>query len=317
MTFSEKLQQLRKDQRLSQEELADRLEVSRQAISKWEVGEVPNLENLIKISKFFGCTLDYLVNDDAESGGQEAAAGNGEPVGCAGAQDPVPRKRRLHLPSLLLGAAIPLVILAVVALIRSANPPKRAVIDSFNGWWLLYMDWPGYDEPGRRTGELMVENSAMAAYLDGDMSKAKITTAYTYEDGLLNMDIVDKSFPPIIESSSRVVFAPPNAWRWKLVRPDFKNGDSFMTSDQWEWEEYKLEVPYGQEKFDLTVSCELGTVEVSIVDKNGETVRENQTLTADSKESSFTVHIRREQGYTGSYLVKMRGVSAAGWYAWE
>lgn len=68
MTCSEKLQQFRREKQLSQEELADKLEVSRQAISKWEVGEIPNLENLIKLSKFFGCTLDYLVNEDAAAG---------------------------------------------------------------------------------------------------------------------------------------------------------------------------------------------------------------------------------------------------------
>lgn len=312
MTFSEKLQQLRKDKRLSQEELADRLEVSRQAVSKWEVGEVPNLENLIKISKFFGCSLDYLVSGDV---GEQVknAIGEGAPTEV----DLTQRKRRIHLPSLLLGVAIPLVILAVVALIRAANPPKRAMINNFNGWWLLYMDWPGYDEPGRRVGELMVENRTMAAYLDGDRSAAKITTAYTYEDGLLYMDIADQPFSPIIESSNRVIFAPPNSWRWKLVRPEFDNGDVFETSEQWEWEEYKLEVPYGQEAFDLTISCELGTVDVSIADENGKTVREDQTLTADSKASSFTARIRREEGYTGSYLVKMRGFSAAGWYAWK
>lgn len=321
MTFSEKLQQLRKDQRLSQEELADRLEVSRQAISKWEVGEVPNLENLIKISKFFGCTLDYLVNDDAESGGQEAAGEVSERARAeapAGTQAPTSRKRRFHLPSLLLGAAIPLVILAAAALIRSANPPKRAMVDDFNGWWLLYMDWPGYDEPDRKAGHLMVEGGKMHAYLDGDRSTASINASYTYKDGLLDMDVAPEPFVPVIESSNRVVFAPPNSWRWKLIRPDFKNGDIFETSS--EWEHYELAVDPEQKEFDVTVSCELGTIDAQIIDEDGETIRKKQTLIADSEDPSFTMHIRREEGYTGSYLVKMRGQNgfpAAGWYAWE
>lgn len=52
MTFSSKLQKLRKDNNLSQEQLASELCVSRQAISKWELGTLPDINNLIKISNF-------------------------------------------------------------------------------------------------------------------------------------------------------------------------------------------------------------------------------------------------------------------------
>ena len=66
MTFSEKLQRLRKSGGYSQEELANELNVSRQAISKWEQGTVPDINNLLAISKFFDCSLDYLLNDAYE-----------------------------------------------------------------------------------------------------------------------------------------------------------------------------------------------------------------------------------------------------------
>lgn len=66
MTFSSKLQKLRKDNNLSQEQLASELCVSRQAISKWELGTLPDINNLVKISNFFDCSLDYLMNDDKE-----------------------------------------------------------------------------------------------------------------------------------------------------------------------------------------------------------------------------------------------------------
>lgn len=64
MTFSNKLQKLRKDSNLSQEQLASKLRVSRQAISKWELGTLPDINNLVKISNFFDCSLDYLMDDE-------------------------------------------------------------------------------------------------------------------------------------------------------------------------------------------------------------------------------------------------------------
>ena len=68
MTFAEKHLQLRKREGYSQEDLADRLEVSRQAISRWEMGTaVPDSINLLHISKLFGVSTDYLLNNEYES----------------------------------------------------------------------------------------------------------------------------------------------------------------------------------------------------------------------------------------------------------
>ena len=64
MEFNNKLYELRKQKGLSQEELANRLNVSRQTISKWEVGESsPDLEKLVAISELFDISLDELVLD--------------------------------------------------------------------------------------------------------------------------------------------------------------------------------------------------------------------------------------------------------------
>ncbi|MBR3839825.1 MAG: helix-turn-helix transcriptional regulator [Erysipelotrichales bacterium] len=65
MTFKEKLIQLRKQSGFTQEQLADRLGVSRQAISRWELGEsTPDLTNLRNISELFHVSSDYLIHDD-------------------------------------------------------------------------------------------------------------------------------------------------------------------------------------------------------------------------------------------------------------
>lgn len=65
MEFNEKLQQLRKQKGLTQEELAQALYVSRTAISKWESGRgYPNIDSLKAISKFFSVTIDHLLSGD-------------------------------------------------------------------------------------------------------------------------------------------------------------------------------------------------------------------------------------------------------------
>ncbi len=65
MTLSEKIMSLRKKNGWSQEELAERLDLSRQSVSKWESGEsIPTLEKIIKISEIFEVSTDYLLKDN-------------------------------------------------------------------------------------------------------------------------------------------------------------------------------------------------------------------------------------------------------------
>ena len=67
MVMHEKLVQLRKEKGLTQIELAEAVNVSRQAVSKWESGgALPSTENLIFLSKLYEIPIDYLVNDESE-----------------------------------------------------------------------------------------------------------------------------------------------------------------------------------------------------------------------------------------------------------
>lgn len=66
MNFSDKLQILRKNKGLTQEELADKLNVSRAAVAKWEAGQsYPDIANLIQLSEMMNVTVDYLVKDQS------------------------------------------------------------------------------------------------------------------------------------------------------------------------------------------------------------------------------------------------------------
>ena len=64
--LSEKIYSLRKKKGISQEELAFQIDVSRQAVSKWESGaSVPESSKLIALSEYFNVSVDYLIKDDA------------------------------------------------------------------------------------------------------------------------------------------------------------------------------------------------------------------------------------------------------------
>ena len=64
MEFGNKLYEMRKEKELSQEELASRLEVTRQTVSKWELGDsTPDLDKLVLLAEPFEISLDELVLD--------------------------------------------------------------------------------------------------------------------------------------------------------------------------------------------------------------------------------------------------------------
>lgn len=65
MTLAEKITNLRKQKGWSQEEMAEKLQVSRQSVSKWECGESsPEIEKIVCLSKLFQVTTDYLLMEN-------------------------------------------------------------------------------------------------------------------------------------------------------------------------------------------------------------------------------------------------------------
>ena len=96
MNFSEKLIRLRKREGISQEELASYLEVSRQAVSRWEQGAaLPDAGNLLKLRQRFGVSVDWLLEDaqgwENLTDGAPAADEDGEVA-------PLPKLRKSVLP---------------------------------------------------------------------------------------------------------------------------------------------------------------------------------------------------------------------------
>ena len=111
MTLGQRIQELRKQSNLSQEALGEKLGVSRQAVSRWEMdGAVPEVDKLIAMGRLFGVDLNDLLQVD-----QPGSAGEGE------AQAPAPEEkaplrpaRRRRLPALaILALALGLVALTL------------------------------------------------------------------------------------------------------------------------------------------------------------------------------------------------------------
>lgn len=99
MALSEKLYALRKRSGLSQEQLAEELNVSRQAISKWESGKaLPESDKLLAISRYFSVSLDELMKEEAEF----SPAAEPSPVPARGGER---AKQRLGLVCCFGGAA--------------------------------------------------------------------------------------------------------------------------------------------------------------------------------------------------------------------
>jgi transcriptional regulator with XRE-family HTH domain len=65
MDLGSRIKEARERQNLSQDELAERMDISRQAISKWETGKsYPDIEKILKLSDIFNLSLDELVKGD-------------------------------------------------------------------------------------------------------------------------------------------------------------------------------------------------------------------------------------------------------------
>ena len=138
MTTGQKIQTLRKQRGLTQEQLAQRLGVSRQAVPRWELDEsLPETANLLPLGEVLGVSLDTLL-DPAQ--GLEGPVLKEEPSAPAAPAPTAPSlrgllKRRLWLFLL----PMELVVFAALALWRLGNAPSLALILLVQGLWLCFL----------------------------------------------------------------------------------------------------------------------------------------------------------------------------------
>lgn len=123
MNLSAKLISLRKQQGLTQMDLAEKLNVSRQAVSRWEVGTaVPSTDNLKVLSELYGVTVDYLLNDGAAQIPEER-----EPISANENLKPKTRKSKMLL-LLVADAIVAAVIASILTVVSIQNKNQNQVV---------------------------------------------------------------------------------------------------------------------------------------------------------------------------------------------
>ena len=136
MKFNEKLMELRKKQGLSQEELGYKLNVTRQTVSKWELGQTtPEMDKLLELSKLFNVSVDDLINDsDLEN---QTNQNRENIIEDQQIQKQESKNNKLYL--ILVGALVVVIILIIVKGVsgimglNKVNDTKENIFDRFFG----------------------------------------------------------------------------------------------------------------------------------------------------------------------------------------
>lgn len=139
MTFGEKLQKLRKEKGWTQEQLAAQISISRQALSKWELGTaVPDTENVIQISKLFQVSTDYLLKDEYESDIISSLADTPEKKsGSAGGN-------KIRVIAGLCVSGVSLLGLLIIGILSSVRPANYIVSPAGADWVRVYTGLTGF-----------------------------------------------------------------------------------------------------------------------------------------------------------------------------
>ena len=118
MKLEEKLISLRKEKGLSQMKLAEMMNVSRQAISRWEVGAaVPSTDNLKFLGNLYGVSLEYLLHDDAPKPNQ-----NETPMQKRIIEKQESRRKTVFVV-LMADLAVAVIVLSVMLLVEQPKKP--------------------------------------------------------------------------------------------------------------------------------------------------------------------------------------------------
>ncbi len=122
MELNEKLCSLRKEKRMSQQELAEALNVSRQAVSRWETGvSVPSMENLLALSRAFGVSVNEFINGDALEPGKEKEEKK--------AKEPISHRPLRNVFLMILAVAVTVAMIEIVCFARKrAEPVNQNVV---------------------------------------------------------------------------------------------------------------------------------------------------------------------------------------------
>lgn len=139
MTLGEKILELRRKNGVSQDVLAERLDVSRQAVSKWERDEaVPETEKIVKLAQVLGVTTDYLLLDKAPEPGPRQAPQQAPPQMSFFERRIVPQIRRHGYKTgfvpIVFGTFLCIIALLVMCLLPNFGSGMFDSVDGGNNW---------------------------------------------------------------------------------------------------------------------------------------------------------------------------------------
>lgn len=138
MTTGQKIQALRKGRGLTQEQLAARLGVSRQAVSRWELDEtLPDTQNLLPLKEALGVSIDTLL--DSTRGLEEPATQEGPAPAAASPPARPPLGALLKRRFWLLLLPVELVLFVALAVWRLGKAPSLALLLLVQGLWLCLL----------------------------------------------------------------------------------------------------------------------------------------------------------------------------------
>lgn len=144
MSLPEKLAFLRKQKGLTQSALSETLHVSRQAVSKWEVGAaVPTTDNLKVLSELYGVSVDYLLSDNADDSRENEDKQKQAPK--EQSEKPKTEKRKgvfLLIGTLLLGVVIGILICMIA--VQSRNQEQEQIVPIGELTTSVDDDYPSY-----------------------------------------------------------------------------------------------------------------------------------------------------------------------------
>ena len=130
MTTGQKIYELRKSKNWSQEYVADKIGVSRQAVSRWELDEsVPDIENLSAISSLFSISIDKLINPQSENGKNSSFVNDD-------VQKTIKKKMKMSIICIIIGAFI----VGSICILSSVIPSKLEVEQVVNREDIILLD---------------------------------------------------------------------------------------------------------------------------------------------------------------------------------
>lgn len=139
MSLATKLVTLRKQNGLTQMDLAERLNVSRQAVSKWEVGAaIPSTDNLKVLGELYGVQIDYLLSDEVDSNYKSLEIPDNNPVGQYDTH-----KRQQYKWFAVWGMAIVLAITALIFVAMAHSQEQNQVIPMEDMYTVTEDDYSG------------------------------------------------------------------------------------------------------------------------------------------------------------------------------